>query len=129
MFSRVPHIWLCEGKLLCLEDPRHADNQSIFEVCSHFLLGSFFLFIYFPVDVDRRACLCPVSPQIQWSKGHPVIVANVHTLLNMDLWTPASISKEFGDREDKMVDCRNGDVIIGKPLNVFWAGFQDLNGG
>ncbi|CAG0895024.1 unnamed protein product [Darwinula stevensoni] len=95
MFSRVPHTWLCGEKLLCLEDPKHADNQSIFE--------------------------------IQWSKGHPVTVADVHTLLNMDLWTPASISKEFGDREDRIVNCRNGEVVIGKPLSAFWAGFQDLN--
>ncbi|XP_039607731.1 lysine-specific demethylase 3A-like isoform X2 [Polypterus senegalus] len=31
--AEVPHIWLCDGRLLCLQDPIHKNNWNIFREC------------------------------------------------------------------------------------------------
>ena len=41
----VPHHWLCNGKLLILEDPTHDGNMKLFQVQNSLKLNSFTLLI------------------------------------------------------------------------------------
>jgi len=44
----VPHSWLCNGKLLVLEDPKNPNNINLFQVKSpHCLIASYLLFPLF----------------------------------------------------------------------------------
>jgi lysine-specific demethylase 3 len=44
------------------------------------------------------------------------------------LWNPECFSKEFGDIENDLVNCRNHVVIIGHEMKQFWDGFECLKG-
>lgn len=65
--------------------------------------------------------------QEQWGKGAPVLVSNVHKQLKSNLWHPQYFSKQFGNIENDLVDCRKGTVIQGAPMKDFWDGFEDLS--
>ncbi|XP_071828267.1 uncharacterized protein [Apostichopus japonicus] len=64
--------------------------------------------------------------QEQWGKGVPVLVSNVQKQLKSSLWNPRYFSKQFGNIENDLVDCRKGTVIQGAPMKDFWDGFEDL---
>ena len=64
--------------------------------------------------------------QDQWIRGQPVIVANVHKELNMDLWIPSAFSAEFGHLEHPVVNTKTGKSIVVK-LKSFWDGFENLS--
>lgn len=37
LIVQAPHIWLCDGEILCLLDAEHSNNISAFQVCEHSL--------------------------------------------------------------------------------------------
>ena len=63
--------------------------------------------------------------QDQWIRGQPVIVANVHKELDMNLWRPSAFSAEFGHLEHPVVNTKTGKSIIVK-MKSFWDGFENL---
>ena len=66
----------------------------------------------------------------QWRRGQPVLVSGVDKHMNINLWTPEFFSKQFGDIENDLVNCRTGCVVVGHPMKHFWDGFgiQEGNG-
>ncbi|XP_032885059.1 lysine-specific demethylase 3B isoform X1 [Amblyraja radiata] len=86
------HCWLCDGRLLCLQDPSNQNNWKIFREC--------------------------------WKQGQPVLVSGVHKKLNAALWKPEAFSKEFGDQEVDLVNCRNCAIISDVKVRDFWDGFE-----
>ncbi|KAG7517860.1 hypothetical protein JOB18_018147 [Solea senegalensis] len=89
------HSWLCDGRLLCLQDPRNSNNWKIFREC--------------------------------WKQGQPVLVSGIHRRLKQDLWRPEAFSKEFGDQDVDLVNCRNCAIISDVKVREFWDGFQVIN--
>uniref|UniRef100_UPI00398F2069 lysine-specific demethylase 3B-like isoform X2 n=1 Tax=Pristiophorus japonicus TaxID=55135 RepID=UPI00398F2069 len=86
------HCWLCDGRLLCLQDPSNKNNWKIFREC--------------------------------WKQGQPVLVSGVHKKLNATLWKPEAFSREFGDQEVDLVNCRNCAIISDVKVRDFWDGFE-----
>ncbi|XP_067852577.1 lysine-specific demethylase 3B isoform X2 [Heptranchias perlo] len=86
------HCWLCDGRLLCLQDPSNKNNWKIFREC--------------------------------WKQGQPVLVSGVHKKLNAALWKPEAFSREFGDQEVDLVNCRNCAIISDVKVRDFWDGFE-----
>ncbi|CAH0720118.1 unnamed protein product, partial [Brenthis ino] len=72
----------------------------------------------------------PVHPgnykpfQDQWKRGQPVLVSDVSSLLDKDLWTPESFSRDFGDARVDLVNCASGLVVPNQPARKFWDGFE-----
>ncbi|KAK3095194.1 hypothetical protein FSP39_011276 [Pinctada imbricata] len=64
--------------------------------------------------------------QEQWKRGQPVLVSGVHKALNKNLWSPQSFSKQFGREKNDLVNCSNGNIIVGHPMSCFWDGFEKL---
>ena len=64
--------------------------------------------------------------QGQWIRGQPVIVANVHKRLNMDIWSPEAFNREFGHLTHDIVNTKTGKVIPAISLKRFWDGFEHL---
>ncbi|CAH0391977.1 unnamed protein product [Bemisia tabaci] len=95
LYPDVPHLWLCEGKLLRLLDSNHSGNASIF--------------------------------QEQWKRGQPVIVSNVTSRLDKDLWTPESFIKDFGDVKNDLINCATDNIVPNQPMRKFWDGFENLS--
>ncbi|XP_069488282.1 lysine-specific demethylase 3A [Ambystoma mexicanum] len=91
----TPHYWLCDNRLLCLQDPTHKNNWNVFREC--------------------------------WKQGQPVMVSGVHHKLNADLWRPESFSREFGDQEVDLVNCRTNAIITGALVGEFWEGFENIS--
>jgi len=63
--------------------------------------------------------------QDQWIRGQPVIVANVHRQLDMELWKPSAFNAEFGNQSHPIVDTKSGKHHV-IPLQKFWDGFDRL---
>ncbi|XP_029113244.1 lysine-specific demethylase 3B isoform X2 [Scleropages formosus] len=93
--SHTSHSWLCDGRLLCLQDPSNSNNWKIFREC--------------------------------WKQGQPVLVSGVHKKLNNCLWRPEAFSKEFGDQDVDLVNCRNCAIISDVKVRDFWDGFQVIS--
>uniref|UniRef100_A0A3Q3EGD9 Lysine-specific demethylase n=1 Tax=Labrus bergylta TaxID=56723 RepID=A0A3Q3EGD9_9LABR len=89
------HSWLCDGRLLCLQDPSNSNNWKIFREC--------------------------------WKQGQPVLVSGIHKRLKVDLWHPDAFSKEFGDQDVDLVNCRNCAIISDVKVRDFWDGFQVIS--
>lgn len=74
--------------------------------------------------------LSPTNPgnikifQEQWKRGQPVIVSDVTTSLNMDLWRPEAFSKDFGEDVNDLVNCMTGTLVPNQPMKRFWDGFD-----
>lgn len=72
----------------------------------------------------------PVHPgnykafQDQWKRGQPVLVSDVSSVLDKDLWTPESFSRDFGDTRVDLVNCASGLVVPNQPARKFWDGFE-----
>ncbi|CAH1259423.1 KDM3B [Branchiostoma lanceolatum] len=64
--------------------------------------------------------------QEQWKRGMPVLVSGVNKYLNSNIWRPEAFSREFGELENDLVNCRNGNVIPNIPMKKFWDGFEDV---
>jgi len=58
----------------------------------------------------------------------PVLVSGVDKCLNRDLWHPRTFSKMFGKQKNDLVNTRNGCLIVGHPMAVFWDGFETYSG-
>ncbi|KAM7000342.1 lysine-specific demethylase 3B isoform 1-T1 [Tautogolabrus adspersus] len=89
------HSWLCDGRLLCLQDPSNSNNWKIFREC--------------------------------WKQGQPVLVSGIHKRLKGGLWHPDAFSKEFGDQDVDLVNCRNCAIISDVKVRDFWDGFQVIS--
>ncbi|XP_049872327.1 lysine-specific demethylase 3A isoform X2 [Pectinophora gossypiella] len=72
----------------------------------------------------------PVHPgnykpfQDQWKRGQPVLVSDMSSLLDKDLWSPESFSRDFGDTRVDLVNCASGLVVPNQPARKFWDGFE-----
>ena len=66
--------------------------------------------------------------QEQWKRGQPVLVSGVHKAVNKNLWSPQAFSKQFGREKNDLINCSNGNIIVGHPMASFWDGFEKLNG-
>ncbi|VVC92006.1 unnamed protein product [Leptidea sinapis] len=72
----------------------------------------------------------PVHPgnykpfQDQWKRGQPVLVSDMSSLLDKDLWSPESFSRDFGDTRVDLVNCASGLVVPNQPAKKFWDGFE-----
>ncbi|KAI8421607.1 hypothetical protein MSG28_009618, partial [Choristoneura fumiferana] len=62
--------------------------------------------------------------QDQWKRGQPVLVSDMSTLLDKDLWSPESFSRDFGDTRVDLVNCASGLVVPNQPSRKFWDGFE-----
>ncbi|XP_047509324.1 lysine-specific demethylase 3A isoform X1 [Pieris napi] len=62
--------------------------------------------------------------QDQWKRGQPVLVSDVSSLLDKDLWSPESFSRDFGETHVDLVNCASGLVVPNQPGSKFWDGFQ-----
>ncbi|XP_070818413.1 lysine-specific demethylase 3B isoform X3 [Chaetodon trifascialis] len=89
------HSWLCDGRLLCLQDPSNSNNWKIFREC--------------------------------WKQGQPVLVSGIDKRLKGHLWKPDAFSKEFGDQDVDLVNCRNCAIISDVKVRDFWDGFQVIS--
>uniref|UniRef100_A0A3Q3VS81 Lysine-specific demethylase n=1 Tax=Mola mola TaxID=94237 RepID=A0A3Q3VS81_MOLML len=89
------HSWLCDGRLLCLQDPSNSNNWKIFREC--------------------------------WKQGQPVLVSGIDKRLKGHLWQPDAFSKEFGDQDVDLVNCRNCAIISDVKVRDFWDGFQVIS--
>uniref|UniRef100_A0A8C9XYG9 Lysine-specific demethylase n=1 Tax=Sander lucioperca TaxID=283035 RepID=A0A8C9XYG9_SANLU len=89
------HSWLCDGRLLCLQDPSNSNNWKIFREC--------------------------------WKQGQPVLVSGIHKRLKGDLWRPDAFSREFGDQDVDLVNCRNCAIISDVKVRDFWDGFEIIS--
>ncbi|XP_056295394.1 lysine-specific demethylase 3B isoform X1 [Pseudoliparis swirei] len=89
------HSWLCDGRLLCLQDPSNSNNWKIFREC--------------------------------WKQGQPVLVSGIHKRLNGDLWRPDAFSREFGEQDVDLVNCRNCAIISDVKVRDFWDGFEVIS--
>lgn len=94
LYPSVPHQWQCDGRLLVLTDPAHADNIKIF--------------------------------QDQWKRGQPVIVMNVASRLQQDLWQPQRFGKDFGEQSADLINCLNGSIVPSVKIKHFWKGFENF---
>ena len=95
LYPDVPHSWLCDGKLLRLNDPTCVGNSKLF--------------------------------QEQWKRGQPVLVSEVSSCLNMNLWRPESFSKDFGEDRNDLINCMTGNLVPKQPMKRFWDGFDHIN--
>lgn len=62
--------------------------------------------------------------QEQWKRGQPIIVSQVSTHLNMDLWRPEAFSRDFGEDANDLVNCMTGTLVPNQPMKRFWDGFD-----
>jgi len=64
--------------------------------------------------------------QSEWSKGKPVIVANVHKNLQRELWNPDAFREDFGQEKNDIVNCYDGSTIEKFSVWQFWKGFESV---
>ena len=64
----------------------------------------------------------------QWRRGQPVLVSGADKNMNINLWTPEYFSRNFGDIENDLVNCRTSCVVVGHPMKHFWDGFGVTEG-
>lgn len=62
----------------------------------------------------------------QWKRGQPIIVSEVSSALNMDLWRPESFSRDFGDIKNDLINCMTGNIVPKMPMRRFWDGFDNI---
>ena len=64
----------------------------------------------------------------QWRRGQPVLVSGVDRYMNIGMWKPEFFSKQFGELENDLINCRTGCLVVGQPMKHFWDGFTVLEG-
>merc|ERR1719369_2325811 len=65
--------------------------------------------------------------QKHWTRGQPLIVANVSHTLDMNLWRPSAFNEQFGSIKHDLINCKTGKVVPQIPLKWFWDGFDCLD--
>ncbi|XP_039262785.1 lysine-specific demethylase 3-like [Styela clava] len=67
--------------------------------------------------------------KLHWKYGMPVLVSGVGKYLNMDLWHPSQLSREYGEENSKnsMVNCMSGSIITNMKIRDFWDGFENIS--
>lgn len=65
--------------------------------------------------------------QDQWKRGQPVIVGNMTKLLKIDLWTPESFCRDFGEERNDLINCATGNLVPNRPMKEFWEGFGNFS--
>lgn len=65
--------------------------------------------------------------QDQWRRGQPVIVGNMTSLLNMNIWHPNSFCKDFGEQKNDLINCATGHVLPDRHMKEFWEGFENFS--
>ncbi|XP_030683397.1 lysine-specific demethylase 3A isoform X3 [Nomascus leucogenys] len=113
----TPHYWLCDNRLLCLQDPNNKSNWNVFRECwKQGQIGSL---------LKEHSALGQEFGRTAKQKD-PVMVSGVHHKLNSELWKPESFRKEFGEQEVDLVNCRTNEIITGATVGDFWDGFEDV---
>ena len=56
-----------------------------------------------------------------------MLVSGIHKRLKGNLWQPDAFSKEFGDQDVDLVNCRNCSIISDVKVRDFWDGFQVIS--
>ena len=51
-------------------------------------------------------------------------MSGIHKRLKADLWRPEAFSKEFGNQDVDLVNCRNCAIISDVKVRDFWDGFE-----
>lgn len=64
----------------------------------------------------------------QWRRGQPVLVSGVDKYMDINMWTPEFFSRQFGEIENDLINCRTGCVVVGHPMKHFWDGFGVMEG-
>ena len=66
--------------------------------------------------------------QEMWKRGQPVLVANVASRLNKDLWTPSAFSEDTRLQvlKSDLVNCISGKKLPNQPMKRFWEGFDQM---
>lgn len=59
--------------------------------------------------------------------SQPVLVSGIHKRLKSELWLPEAFSREFGDQDVDLVNCRNCSIISDVKVREFWDGFQTIS--
>lgn len=115
------HSWLCDGRLLCLQDPSNSNNWKIFREC--WKQGQ--------VRTQTwKAVTLPDTDFWMWSFlfiFQPVLVSGIEKRLKSHLWQPEAFSKEFGDQDVDLVNCRNCAIISDVKVREFWDGFEIIS--
>lgn len=62
-----------------------------------------------------------------FSRVQPVLVSGIHKRLNGDLWRPDAFSREFGEQDVDLVNCRNCAIISDVKVRDFWDGFEVIS--
>lgn len=50
----------------------------------------------------------------------------MNKFINSSIWHPDTFITEFGHLENDLVNCRNGNIIVGNPMKDFWDGFESI---
>lgn len=56
-----------------------------------------------------------------------MLVSGIHKRLKSDLWRPDAFSREFGDQDVDLVNCRNCAIISDVKVRDFWDGFEVIS--
>lgn len=56
-----------------------------------------------------------------------MLVSDLSSILDKNLWNPASFSRDFGDNRVDVVNCASGLVVPNLPARKFWDGFERCN--
>lgn len=66
--------------------------------------------------------------QSHWGRGKPVIVKDVHKVINPDLWNEQKFTEMFGSQKCELVNCLTSKRVRARyTQNSFWNGFSDLS--
>lgn len=112
-FPLVAHSWLCDGKLLLLEDGGASTPSSTSFSSS--------------AAVDREQQQRERLFRDQWRCGQPVLCSGVGgRLQRQDLWTVDAFQSQFGHLRHDLINCTTGNVVPGQLMRDFWLGFGRL---
>lgn len=115
------HSWLCDGRLLCLQDPSNSNNWKIFREC--WKQGQVRFTDWLMVKVGMECCL----DLFVLGRFQPVLVSGIHKRLKSELWRPEAFSEEFGNQDVDLVNCRNCAIISDVKVRDFWDGFEKIS--
>lgn len=117
------HSWLCDGRLLCLQDPSNSNNWKIFREC--WKQGQVSSDSQMEELLFHQLCSTDTNNTFFFLK--PVLVSGIHRKLKGNLWKPEAFSQEFGDQDVDLVNCRNCAIISDVKVRDFWDGFQVIS--
>lgn len=83
--------------------------------------------ILFTDGHDFSCSLATNVPVFLLPSVQPVLVSRIDKRLKSHLWQPDAFSKEFGDQDVDLVNCRNCAIISDVKVRDFWDGFQVIS--